>query len=163
MKRFILKTVAVISAFFIGVFINNSCGKSERYETTPSSTQELWNSVRSLTAEITQLKEDVSQLQSEIETLKTTGDNNGEFLVDGLYFNRAGIVTSKPKIMKGISSFGETIHTYTYTYDNQGRMSRYQTVGLDVKYEYSGKTVTATTVSSANDISTTSVSKTEYY
>ena len=36
-------------------------------------------------AEITQLKEDVSQLQSEIETLKTTGDNNGEFLVDGLF------------------------------------------------------------------------------
>ena len=158
MKRFILKTVAVISAFFIGVFINNSCGKSERYETTPSSTQELWNSVRSLTAEITQLKEDVSQLQSEIETLKTTGDNNGEFLVDGLYFNRAGNVTSKPK--SWTDSRGQRC---IYTYDNQGRMSRYQTVGLDVKYEYSGKTVTATTVSSANDISTTSVSKTEYY
>lgn len=161
MKRFFLKTVAVISAFFIGVFINNSCGKSERYETTPSSTQELWNSVRSLTAEITQLKEDVSQLQSEIETLKTTGDNNGEFLVDGLYFSRGGYVTSKPKIMKVTSPYGETI--YTYTYDNQGRISRYQTEGQNTKYEYSGKTVTATTVSSANDINITSVSKTEYY
>lgn len=157
MKRFILKTVAVISAFFIGVFINNSCGKSERYETTPSSTQELWNSVRSLTAEITQLKEDVSQLQSEIETLKTTGDNNGEFLVDGLYFNRAGIVTSKPKIEKSISSFGETIHTYTY--DNQGRISRYQAGGSDIKYEYSGKIVTTTTTTDTY----TSSMRHEYY
>ena len=156
MKRFILKTVAVISAFFIGVFINNSCGKSERYETTPSSTQELWNSVRSLTAEITQLKEDVSQLQSEIETLKTTGDNNGEFLVDGLYFSRGGYVTSKVKSWTNSSGQG-----YIYTYDYQGRISRVQHTDNTYtdKYEYSSKIVTITTTTDTY----TSSMRYEYY
>lgn len=65
MKRYALKSIFVIAAFFIGVSINNSCGESQADESTqPSSaggSQE--------------------------------GSDNGEKYVDGLYFSRAGFVS----------------------------------------------------------------------
>ena len=190
MKRNFLKSIAIIAAFLIGVAINHSCGESVTDDTVPPTEEEMWNIVRTLRTEIatlktetSSLKEQVAQLKAEVAALKSTDGNSGsqgntggsgsnsdcnEFFVDGLYFNRAGYVTSKQK-----SHIIDNTSTTEYYYDDHGRISRYecQANGFSIiyTYKYSGKTVTYT----ANTIydptvhpnleSTTSTIVYEYY
>ena len=162
MKRNILKSIAVVAAFLIGVAINHSCGESLTDDTGSSSTmEEMWAVVRSLRteistlkAEILSLKEQVAQLKIEVAALKSSSGSGGsqgnvggsesnsdcgEFFVDGLYFYRNGIVSSKYK------RIGEQV----FYYDNQGRVSRAESHTNDsssvTTYEYFGKTEIRTT------------------
>lgn len=131
MKNSVLKLVAVIAAFLIGVSINNSCGEPG-VEETPSA-QELWNIVR--------------QLQSEVEELKATGGGNqgegNEVLIDGLYFDRNGQASSK------IKRYYTDSYSVEYTYDNNGRIQSYTSTSngstSSTTYVYSDKTVINTT------------------
>lgn len=150
MKRNILKLFAIVAAFFVGVSINNSCGESKM----------------------------------ETETHGTGNGSSGsddEILIDGLYFNRSGAVSSKPiKITANKISGNHVVpeYTYTYVYDNKGRIkqitmyvsdisgiSGYKTVST---YEYSGKKVIATMAlihdnDNYSDSNYTTQSVTEYY
>lgn len=160
MKHYVWKSFIVIAAFFIGVTINHSCGKSPIDDGSAPSTQELWNSVRSLTSEMTalkdenaKLKEEVARLSEKIEQLENSGSlsdgsggiDSGEKLIDGLYFNRSGMVSSKIK-------FQNIRENIEYLYDSQGRFIGYppQTVNgvtTTTSITYSGKTVTHTQTS----------------
>lgn len=151
MKRNVLKIVAVITAFFIGVSINNSCGEPETGN-GGNSIKDLWNAVNSLSKEVEQLKKDNKQLQEDVKLLNEKivalgGGNNdqvdsGETLVDGLYFSRGGSVSSK------IKKFTQPNIVTEYTYDGQGRIKSYFHTISGVKttynYSYSGKSVSVT-------------------
>ena len=176
MKRNFLKSIAVIAAFLIGVAINHSCGESAADDTIPPTAEEMWNIVRTLRTEVATLKAEVAALKSTGSSGSSQGNTGGsgsnsdcdEFFVDGLYFNRAGYVTSKQK-----SHIIDNTSTTEYYYDDHGRISRYecQANGFSIiyTYKYSGKTVTYT----ANTIydptvhpnleSTTSTIVYEYY
>ena len=144
MNRNVLKSVAVVAAFLVGVSINDSCGDSPY----GGDTAELWSSVRSLTEEVAELRTENKDLRDEIARLKKEvadlgngeGNTSGEFLVDGLYFDRNGFVSSKPKKSSGDPST-------EYRYDGQGRcleQAVYYSLGTTVRltYSYSGKNVT---------------------
>lgn len=162
MKNNILKSIAVVAAFLIGVAINHSCGESLTDDTGSSSTmEEMWAVVRSLRTEIStlktetsSLKEQVAQLKTEVAALKSSSGSGGsqgnvggsgsnsdcsEFFVDGLYFSRNGIVSSKYKRVNG----------QDYYYDNQGRVSKTESHDNNsssiTTFEYSGKTEIRTT------------------
>lgn len=151
MKRNILKLFAIVAAFFIGVSINNSCGESKNDGS--ASVQELWNAIHAL--------------QAEIKALKPTGET-GETLIDGLYFNRAGSVSSKPK---AITVDGKAPMEYMYVYDNKGRIQQQTTYLVNVwrmitTYEYYDKKVITTAVTTYDNspaLNTTSKTVTEYY
>ena len=185
MKRNLLKSIAVIAAFLIGVAINHSCGESAADDTIPPTAEEMWNIVRMLRTEIatlktetSSLKEQVAQLKAEVAALKSTDGNSGsqgntggsgsnsdcgEFFVDGLYFYRNGIVSSKYK----------RVDDQYYYYDDQGRVSRTESHSNGRSsintYEYSGKTVTHTINITydptiyPNSKNTTSTTVYEYY
>ncbi|MDE6570514.1 MAG: hypothetical protein K2K43_07845 [Alistipes sp.] len=165
MKHNILKSIAVVAAFLIGVAINHSCGESLTDDTGSSSTmEEMWAVVRSLRTEIStlkaetsSLKEQVAQLKTEVAALKSSSGSGGsqgnvggsesnsdcgEFFVEGLYFSRNGFVASKYK-----SSTTDTWQQ-DYYYDKYGRLIRTENhsngSSLITTYEYSGKTVTYT-------------------
>lgn len=143
MNRNVLKSVAVVAAFLVGVSINDSCGDSPY----GGDTAELWSSVRSLTEEVAELRTENKDLRDEIARLKKEvadlgngeGNTSGEFLVDGLYFDRNGQVSSKPKKSSGDPST-------EYRYDGQGRclgQAMYSSgMTLRTTYSYSGKNVT---------------------
>ncbi|MDR2890615.1 MAG: hypothetical protein LBV18_03295 [Alistipes sp.] len=71
MKRFTLKSVSVIAAFFIGISVSNSCGespgetKTENPITENPSTQELWAAIQALQSEVSGLKTVVAELETE--------------------------------------------------------------------------------------------------
>lgn len=144
MNRNVLKSVAVVAAFLVGVSINDSCGDSPY----GGDTAELWSSVRSLTEEVAELRTENKDLRDEIARLKKEvadlgngeGNTSGEFLVDGLYFDRNGQVSSKPKKSSGDPST-------EYRYDDQGREKTriYYAKGYTTTYgySYSGKNVTS--------------------
>lgn len=148
MKRNTLKLLAIVAAFFIGVSINNSCGESKNDGST--SVQELWNAIHAL--------------QAEIKALKPTG----ETLIDGLYFNRAGSVSSK---LKAITVDGNAPMEYMYVYDNKGRIQQQTTYLINgwrmiTTYEYYDKKVITTAVTTYDNspaLNTTSKTVTEYY
>ncbi len=160
MKHYVWKSFIVIAAFFIGVTINHSCGKSPIDDNSAPSTQELWNSVRSLTSEMTvlkdenaKLKEEVTRLSEKIEQLENSGllgdgsggIDSGEKLIDGLYFNRAGMVSSKIKSQ-------DLRGNIEFLYDSQGRFIGYPPTTINgitttTSITYSGKTVTHTNTS----------------
>lgn len=147
MNRNVLKSVAVVAAFLVGVSINDSCGDSPY----GGDTAELWSSVRSLTEEVAELRKENTDLRDEIARLKKEvadlgngeGNTSGEFLVDGLYFNRGGWVNSK---MKRETGDGSGFSLIEYRYDDQGRKKTqiYYAKGQTITYEYSysGKNVT---------------------
>ena len=186
MKRNFLKSIAVIAAFLIGVAINHSRGESAADDTIPPTEEEMWKIVRTLRTEIatlktetSSLKEQVAQLKAEVAALKSTDSNSGgsqgntggsgsnsdcgEFFVDGLYFYRNGIVSSKYK----------RVNEQEYYYDNQGRVSRTESHTNNsssiTTFEYSGKTeIRTTTITYDSTIypnleSTTSTIVYEYY
>ncbi len=255
MKYNLLKSIAVIAAFLVGVAINHSCGESTTDDSVPSANgQELWNIIRALQTEVSTLKTEVStlkeelsaldmdkdiatlrteisalkeelaalntstdvaalkeevstlkeeilslnvepeisalkeetatltarmtgmggeieRLNTEVAALKSTGDGSsgnsdcGEFFVDGLYFSRNGIVSSKYK--RGI-----THDEYSY-YDEHGRIIRTENhsngYSIITTYEYSGKTVTRALSSIydpsvfPNSENTTTTTINEYY
>lgn len=140
MNRNVLKSVAVVAAFLVGVSINDSCGDSPY----GGDTAELWSSVRSLTEEVAELRKENKDLRDEIARLKKEvadlgngeGNTSGEFLVDGLYFDRNGFVSSKIRTRTGME----------YRYDSQGRCLWWGTYGSGIKtrvtFSYSGKNVT---------------------
>ena len=66
MNRNVLKSVAVVAAFLVGVSINDSCGDSPY----GGDTAELWSSVRSLTEEVAELRKENKDLRDEIARLK---------------------------------------------------------------------------------------------
>lgn len=66
MNRNVLKSVAVVAAFLIGVSINDSCGDSPY----GGDTAELWSSVRSLTSEVDVLKKEIEELREMIGDLE---------------------------------------------------------------------------------------------
>nr|WP_290015969.1 hypothetical protein [uncultured Alistipes sp.] len=230
MKYNLLKSIAVIAAFLVGVAINHSCGESTTDDSVPSANgQELWNIIRALQTEVSTLKTEVStlkeelsaldmdkdiatlrteisalkeelaalntstdvaalkeevstlkeeilslnvepeisalkeetatltarmtgmggeieRLNTEVAALKSTGGGSsgnsdcGEFFVDGLYFYRNGIVSSKYKRIDGQGY---------YYYDNQGRVSKIESHENNsssiTTFEYSGKTEIRTT------------------
>ncbi|WP_288351864.1 hypothetical protein [uncultured Alistipes sp.] len=171
MKYNLLKSIAVIAAFLVGVAINHSCGESMTDDSVPPTMEEMWNIVRSLRTEVSTLKEQVAQLNAEVAALKSTGGGSsgnsdcGEFFVDGLYFSRNGIVSSKYK--RGI-----THDEYSY-YDEHGRIIRTENhsngYSIITTYEYSGKTVTRALSSIydpsvfPNSENTTTTTINEYY
>lgn len=164
MKRSVLKTVAVITAFIIGISVNNSCGGS--YGGTMSDDpeiQKLWNALNKQAAEIKQLKSQVAALQTGSSGNGSNGGDGGEFFVDGLWFSRAGYVSSKPKNVNGLE----------YTYDELGRVKSYVNklngITLTSTYSYSDKKMTTTTTYEydpevyPNSKNSTTTSVSEYY
>lgn len=162
MKRNILKMFAVITAFFIGISINNSCGESKIDD--GRSVQDLWNAIYAL--------------QAEVNALKTSGSTNGETLIDGLYFTRNGTVSydsnTQRKYTFDIFKIGYTdTNTSTYTYDSKGRIQRITTTSTNstsgdsrsiATFEYSDKKVIKTvTTTDNNGNNTTSQTTEEYY
>lgn len=98
------------------------------------------------------------------------GGSNDEILIDGLYFNRNGNVSSKPVKITYLDSNGKTTVEFIYVYDNQGRVQQYTYQSLGIKqvntYKYSGKKVIITTTTTHDnnpDLNSTSQSVTEYY
>lgn len=150
MKRYILQTAALIAAFAIGLAISFYGRKSA--EKAPLVDQELGNTILALRADISNLQEEIACLHSEIDSLNAAivpefvGDRNlpgGEKLIDGLYFNRNGHVSSRIKLIE--SQQTPTDHIY----DEQGRLSAVCTAPVNgtssvATYEYSGKVVTCT-------------------
>lgn len=150
MKRYILQTAALIAAFAIGLAISFYGRKSA--EKAPLVNQELGNTILALRADISNLQEEIACLHSEIDSLNAAiipefvGDRNlpgGEKLIDGLYFNRSGHVSSRIKLIE--SQQTPTDHIY----DEQGRLSAVCTAPVNgtssvATYEYSGKVVTCT-------------------
>lgn len=113
--------------------------------------------------------------ESKMET-ETHGTGNGssgsddEILIDGLYFNRNGLVSSKPIKITNFDSNGKTIYEYIYIYDNQGRVQQYTSQSSDHKivytYKYSGKKVISTQTITYNNnpnLNSTTQIVTEYY
>ena len=86
MKRFAFKFISVIAAFLIGVSINNSCGESPMDEDSS-----IYNSIRALQNEVTNLKQEIERLDSELAALQASGGGSqggasSEKYIDGLYF-----------------------------------------------------------------------------
>ena len=174
MNRNVLKSVAEVAAFLVGVSINDSCGDSPY----GGDTAELWSSVRSLTEEVAELRTENKDLRDEIARLKKEvadlgngeGNTSGEFLVDGLYFDRNGQVSSKPKRQTGDESGFSLVE---YRYDNQGREKTriYYAKGYTTTYgySYSGKNVTSIQTTEydpsvyPDSKNTSSTTVTEYY
>lgn len=145
-KSKILKTVSVIAAFIIGISVNNSCGESD--DTGNPSTYELWQTIHTLSAEISHLKNDIQQLRTEVENIKQPGgSDHGEILIDGLYFSRSGFVKSKPKKSYDLQS--QNMQSTEYVYDSKGHLktiiSHNNGSTTTTSFEYSGKTRTETT------------------
>lgn len=152
MKHFTLKSVLVIAVFFIGVSINNSCGESPMDEDSS-----IYNSIRALQNEVTNLKQEIKRLDSEIAALQSSGGGSqsgtvcSEKYIDGLYFWH-GSPVGRIKYRK----VGDVMEdTYEYTYDNYGRIISITTHSIlslgtttsKILYEYSGKKVIQTTIS----------------
>lgn len=185
MKYSLLKSIAVIAAFLVGVAINHSCGESMIDDSVPSTMEEMWSIVRSLRTEVSTLKEQVAQLNAEVAALKSSNSSGGsqgnvggsesnsdcgEFFIDGLYFSRNGFVVSTPKLYMTDTSTTD----YLYYCDKYGRIIKreirssngYSKIEI---YEYSGKTVTETSTTIydptvyPNSKNTTSTTITEYY
>ncbi len=159
MKHFTLKSVLVIAVFFIGVSINNSCGESPIDDNLSS----MYNSIRTLQNEVTNLRQEIKRFDSEIAALQASGSS--EKYIDGLYFWHSFVVGQ-------IKHYTTNGHEYTneYTYDNYGRIISCITTSTlmgntttsKVSYEYSGKKV-ITTVWDSKNPDTTSQIMTEYY
>lgn len=164
MKRNILKMFAVITAFFIGISINNSCGESKIDD--GRSVQDLWNAIYAL--------------QAEVNALKTSDSTNGETLIDGLYFTRNGTVSydsntqRKYKYTQDLGSHSYYLtNTSTYTYDSKGRIQRITATSTNsttgdsrsiTTFEYSDKKVIKTvTTTDNNGNNSTSQTTEEYY
>ncbi|WP_304726797.1 hypothetical protein [uncultured Alistipes sp.] len=148
MKHFTLKSVLVIAVFFIGVSINNSCGESPMDEDSS-----IYNSIRALQNEVTNLKQEIKRLDSELAALQASGSS--EKYIDGLYFWHG---SPTGPIKHQISENQK--HTYEYTYDKYGRIigtTSHMILGTDMdyigktSYEYSGKKVITTTTIHHND------------
>ena len=143
-----IRIAIILSAFFIGVTINNSCG--DLPNNNPNGSIDTGNPhvdalLNSMLSEISELKSKVAtlennsggsgdgtqlnSLQSEIAELKgkvTTLENSsgGSTEVDGMLVGPYGIANS---IKKGTyySAEGNVSSIYTYEYDNYGRTSSY--------------------------------------
>lgn len=165
MKHYSLKSILVIAAFLIGVSINNSCGESP----IDNNLSSMYNSIRALQNEVTNLRQEIKRLDSEIAILKASGggsggDNvSGEKYIDGLYFDRNGMVSSKIKNV--IYDSGSNVK---YIYDNQDRLVEIEYIWSSTNkqssvYKYSGKTVLilGTTILDTNQ--STSQTTYEYY
>lgn len=170
MKRGVLKTVAVIAAFFIGVSINQSCGESDP-SGTPSA-EVMWNTVQALTSEVAQLKQEVAALKAGGNgSGGGSGEGSGvETLVDGLYISRSGFVASKIKEQIYYESDGKVSQTVSNTYDEHGRIKTYKSLSdtwiITAEYNYSGKEVTYTSTMESTDTkigSTSTTYRTTYY
>ncbi|WP_347282125.1 hypothetical protein [uncultured Alistipes sp.] len=75
MKYNLLKSIAVIAAFLVGVAINHSCGESTTDDSVPPANgQELWNIIRALQTEVSTLKTEVSTLKEELSALDMDKD-----------------------------------------------------------------------------------------
>lgn len=168
MKHYSLKSILVIAAFFIGVSINSSCGESPIDDNLSS----MYNSIRMLQNEVSNLKQEIKRLDSEIASLKASsggsqGDTaSGEKYIDGLYFNRNGMVSSK------IKKISQDNGNSKYIYDNRGRLieiesnsylSNGQTSKQSIVYEYSGRTVLYKFTSISDTYTSTSQTTYEYY
>ena len=99
-----------------------------------------------------------------------SGGSNDEILIDGLYFNRNGYVSSKPIKTTHLDSNGKTTYEFIYVYDNQGRLQQLTQQSSSYKmvstYKYSGKKVIQTTVITYDNspaFNGTSQIVTEYY
>lgn len=170
MKHFTLKSVLVIAVFFIGVSINNSCGESPMDEDSS-----IYNSIRALQNEVTNLKQEIKRLDSELAALQALGGGSqsgtacSEKYIDGLYFWHG---SPTGPIKHYISSGHE--YTTECTYDKYGRIisgTSHVILGdMDyyskTSYEYSGKKVITTTTIHHNDDKypdSTTQTITEYY
>jgi len=170
MKRFAFKFISVIAAFLIGVSINNSCGESPMDEDSS-----IYNSIRALQNEVTNLKQEIERLDSELAALQASGGGSqggasSEKYIDGLYFWHG----SPTGLIKHYISSGYE-YTTEYTYDKYGRIigtTSHIILGTDMdyigktSYEYSGKKVITTTTTHHNDDKypdSTAQTITEYY
>ncbi|HUN14473.1 MULTISPECIES: hypothetical protein [unclassified Alistipes] len=164
MKRFAFKFISVIAAFLIGVSINNSCGESPMDEDSS-----IYNSIRALQNEVTNLKQEIERLDSELAALQASGGGSqggasSEKYIDGLYFWHG----SPTGLIKHYISSGYE-YTTEYTYDKYGRIIERITHNISpsestgkVSYEYVGKTVIQTiTIDKYPDLTNQTI--TEYY
>lgn len=123
MKRGIFTSVAVVAAFLAGMSVYVACGSSDN-------------------GAIADLQAEIRLIKTELEALKASC---GEFEVDGLYFNRAGEVTSKCLRYEYGSDLVEG-----YSYDENGRLVKLiieDTNGRrDYEYLYSKKIVTVNVI-----------------
>ncbi len=99
----------VVALALFGAVISISHACEDLHAGATPSTQEMWETIRALQAEVAELK------------ANSGGGQSGEFFVDGLWFNRSGTVASKTK--RANTSPGQSTRiTYEYEYDNQGRI-----------------------------------------
>lgn len=153
MKRTILNLGAILAAFVIGLAINNACADSLE----KMSDSELRNLVAKLQEEVNSLKQKVSELESHSGS---TGDC-GYFVVDGIRFNAAGLLSEESFKRYSCTSTqtttydGQITNTTVRTfddsntkYDSKGRVISQITEGTESNtensYVYNGNHVTAT-------------------
>ena len=141
MKRTLLNVGAILSAFLIGLAINNACADSLEN----MSDSELRKLVAQLQQEVNSLKERVAQLE------KASGNSSGSssgisasggFTVDGIFFNNAGLPECKVDYYEYTGYMlinGDrtelTPSTVRYEYDSYGRLTKQGATTI----EYSAK------------------------
>lgn len=129
----------------------------------------IYNSIRALQNEVTNLKQEIERLDSELAALQASGGGSqggasSEKYIDGLYFWHG----SPTGLIKHYISSGYE-YTTEYTYDKYGRIIERITHNISpsestgkVSYEYVGKTVIQTiTIDKYPDLTNQTI--TEYY
>lgn len=152
--------VAVFVAFFVGVCLCCSCTEKDDYDKSrvETSKDDLWAAIDALKSEVEELK---AKLQEQENATKT---ECGEFIVEGLWFDRAGNCISPLKKRRQSSDQGSSPSQTTYSYDDEGRMVGYttNTTTVTIQYDEKVQTTVSKTRSTVNGMVTTTTVVCEY-
>ena len=160
MKKCILSFLAICIASLVFVSLCTSCSKTDDSDTpcVETSTDDLWAAIDALKSEVEELK---AQLQEQENATRT---ECGEFMVEGLWFDRAGNCISPLKKKRQSSDQGSSPSQTTYSYDNEGRMVGYttNTTTVTIQYDEKVQTTVSQTRSTVNGMVTTTTVVYEY-
>ena len=145
-----IRIAIILSAFFIGVTINNSCGDLPNNK--PNGSIDTGNP--QIDALLNSMQSEITELKSKVTTLE---NSSGGTEVDGMFVGPYGIANKTKKFTSYLAD-GSISFIQSYEYDNYGRMSSYSVNSNSSTYTYQYKKVTQTNTSTGK-VSTV----TEYY